>query len=90
MEFGIQETFAHGIRNPENTCLWNPEYRKQLHVESGIAIFGNRNPGKQAFWNLESTPVPGIWSPHQGVQSPEVSRITLHVANYYILSLLIN
>ena len=32
-----------GFRNPRTFCLWNPESRKFLFVESGILGFGKRN-----------------------------------------------
>ena len=32
-----------GFRNPRKSCLWNPECRKFLFVESGILGFGKRN-----------------------------------------------
>ena len=57
VESGIQKIFASGIWNPENICLWNPEFRKYLLMESGIQkIFACRirNPENICLWNLES------------------------------------
>ena len=62
MESGIHETFAYGIRNPWNFCLWNTESVKLLLMESGIRETfadknfpcGNRNPGKFCLWNPQS------------------------------------
>ena len=57
MEYGIRETFAHGIGNPWNFCLWSPESGKILLVKSSIGenfACGSRNRGKFCFWNVES------------------------------------
>ena len=46
-----------GLRNPGNICLWNPESRKYLLVESRIQetfACGIWNPGHICSWNLES------------------------------------
>ena len=57
--FRIPEIFACGIRNPGNFCLWNPESRKNLHVESVLLDFGIRNTtqrihNRTSDWNPES------------------------------------
>ena len=56
-DYGIQETFACGIRNPGNICLWNLEFRKHLLVESGIQdtfARGIWNRGNICLWNPQS------------------------------------
>ena len=46
-----------GLRNPRNFCLWNPESRKFLFVESGIlnTAQGIRNPLMIAIAGIHST-----------------------------------
>ena len=76
-----------GSRNPSNFCLrnmksgkknrlWNPE-SWAWHPETGQGI---RSPTSD--WNPESkfhykgrSPVPGIWNPLRGIQSPRLSWI---------------
>ena len=48
-----------GFRNPRKFCLWNPESRKFLFVESGILGFGKRNTA-QGIRNPLAC-VAGVW-----------------------------
>ena len=53
----MHETFAYGIRNPRNFCLWNPESMKLLLMESGIRetfAHGIGNPWNFCLWSPES------------------------------------
>ena len=48
-----------GFRNPGNFCLWNLEFGKNLHMESGILRFGKRDTVERirnltSDWNPES------------------------------------
>ena len=84
-----------GFRNPRTFCLWNPESRKFLFVESGILGFGKRNtaqgirnplmiaignPLPNFHWQRIWNPVSGIRNPRGGIQNLRLSWIPLLVA----------
>lgn len=77
-----------GFWNAENFCLWNPESRKNLLVESRILGFEIQNKtlgigNPTSLRNAETKiwyPVPEIRTPWLGIQNPILSWIPLHGA----------
>ena len=66
----ILETFACGIWNTGDVCLWNPEFKA---LEPGIQLKESGIPLKSVIRNPSSTdniqyPVPGIRNPWRGIQ----------------------
>ena len=62
LDIRILETFACGIWNPGDVCLWNPEF---YALEPGIQLNESGIPLKSAIRNPRSTdnihyPVPGL------------------------------